>query len=197
VKDRRKRSERGERQPIKIPRRNLSYIPESTRCPRIILMALETGLGTTAKTQNGASKTMSEIDEKNRIEKQLMSSQAFHRTAGGRVREIIMEERFETRKLESFDPVTHELYRPIPTIIHKQYYKVLVQNVWQHLKSRKASGTKNTGPAWAVQSHRAGTLTGPSRAIRYQRKRLKPSASNRRTTQRGRYPHTTLARRMP
>jgi hypothetical protein len=50
-----------------------------------------------------------------------MSSQAFHRTLGGRVREITVRERFEPRNLKSFDPVAHELYRLLHAIIHKQY----------------------------------------------------------------------------
>jgi hypothetical protein len=39
-----------------------------------------------------------------------MSSQAFHRTPGGRVQEITAGVRFEPRILQSFDPVTQELY---------------------------------------------------------------------------------------
>jgi hypothetical protein len=37
------------------------------------------------ETQNGASKITSEIDDKNQIEEQFISPQAFHRTPGGRV----------------------------------------------------------------------------------------------------------------
>jgi hypothetical protein len=57
------------------------------------------------ETQNGASKTTREINDKNRLEKQFISSQAFHRTPGGRVRETTAEERFRPRILETFDPV--------------------------------------------------------------------------------------------
>jgi hypothetical protein len=60
------------------------------------------------ETQNGASKTMCEIDDKDRLEKQFISSQSFHRTTGGRVREITAGERFEPQTLESFDPLTQE-----------------------------------------------------------------------------------------
>jgi hypothetical protein len=49
---------------------------------------------------------MSEIDDKNWIEEQFISSQIFHRTLGGRVQEITVEVQFEPRILESFDPVT-------------------------------------------------------------------------------------------
>jgi hypothetical protein len=51
---------------------------------------------------------MCEIDEKNRIEEQFISSQAFYRTPGGRVREITAGEQFEPRTLESFDLATQE-----------------------------------------------------------------------------------------
>jgi hypothetical protein len=52
-----------------------------------------------------------------------MSSQSFHRTLGGRVREITAEERFEPRILESFYPVTQELYRLLPATIHNNLTK--------------------------------------------------------------------------
>jgi hypothetical protein len=65
-------------------------------------------LGTAAETQNSASKTTSEIDDENRIEKQFMSSQAFHRTPGRRIRETTAEERFESRNLELFNSVDQE-----------------------------------------------------------------------------------------
>jgi hypothetical protein len=51
------------------------------------LSALGTGLGTAAEARNDASRTTREIDDKNRLEKQFITSQAFHRTPGGRVRE--------------------------------------------------------------------------------------------------------------
>jgi hypothetical protein len=57
------------------------------------------------ETQNGASKTTQEINDKNRLEKQFISSQAFHRTPGGRVRETTAGELFRPRILETFDPV--------------------------------------------------------------------------------------------
>jgi hypothetical protein len=69
------------------------------------LSAFGTGLGTAMETQNGASKTIREIYDKNRLEKQFISSQAFHRTPGGRVRETTVGERFRPRILETFDPV--------------------------------------------------------------------------------------------
>jgi hypothetical protein len=82
------------------------------------LSAFGTGLGIAAETQSGASKTTCEIDNKNRIEEKVISSQAFHRTPGGRVREITAEEQFEPRILESFVPATQELYRHLPGTIH-------------------------------------------------------------------------------
>jgi hypothetical protein len=54
---------------------------------------------------------MYEIDDKNQIEEQFISSQAFHRTPGGHIQEITAGEQFEPRILESFDPATQELYR--------------------------------------------------------------------------------------
>jgi hypothetical protein len=75
-------------------------------------------LGTTTETQNGDSKTTCEIDNKNQIEEQFISSQAFHQTLGGRIWEITVGERFEPRNLESFDPVTQERYQLLPATIH-------------------------------------------------------------------------------
>jgi hypothetical protein len=67
-------------------------------------------LGTAAEIRNGASKTTSEIDDENWIEKQFLSSQAFHGTPDGRVQEITAAEQFEPRILEYFVPVTQESY---------------------------------------------------------------------------------------
>jgi hypothetical protein len=65
---------------------------------------------------------MCNIDDKNRVKEQYISSQAFHRTPGGRVGEITAGEQFEARILESFDPVTQELYRlREPARIHTQH----------------------------------------------------------------------------
>jgi hypothetical protein len=72
------------------------------------------------KTQNGASKTTCEIHDKKSTQKQFISSQAFYRTPGGRVREITAGEQFEPRILKSFDPVTQELYRLLPATIDTQ-----------------------------------------------------------------------------
>jgi hypothetical protein len=66
-------------------------------------------LGITAETQNGASKITSEIDDENQIKNSLYPHKDI--SPSGRVREITAEERFEPRILESFDPVTQELYR--------------------------------------------------------------------------------------
>jgi hypothetical protein len=66
------------------------------------------------ETRNNASKTTSDIDNKNRIKEQFRSSQAFHQTPGVQ---------FEPRNLESFDPVTQELYRLLPATIHTKIHK--------------------------------------------------------------------------
>jgi hypothetical protein len=42
------------------------------------LSALRTGLGTAAETHSSASESTCKIDDKNRIEEQFISSQAFH-----------------------------------------------------------------------------------------------------------------------
>jgi hypothetical protein len=77
LKDRRRRQEGGECEPIKIHRRNLVYISESTRCTSLLtrsrppsidkLSALRTGLEIITETQIDASKNTCEIDDKNRI----------------------------------------------------------------------------------------------------------------------------------
>jgi hypothetical protein len=73
-------------------------------------LTLEIGLGTAAKTKINVGKIMCEIDDKNRIEELFISSQAFHQTTAGRVQKITAKERFEPKTLETFDPVTRELY---------------------------------------------------------------------------------------
>jgi hypothetical protein len=40
-----------------------------------------------------------------------MYSQTFHRTPDRRVQKITVEEQFKPQNIESFDPVTQELYR--------------------------------------------------------------------------------------
>jgi hypothetical protein len=70
------------------------------------------------KAQKGASTTTREIDDKNSTQKQFISSPAFHRTPGGHVRETTAVERFRPQILETFDPVTQELYRYLPVMIH-------------------------------------------------------------------------------
>jgi hypothetical protein len=63
------------------------------------------------KTRNGASKTSCEINDRNQLEKRFISSQTFHQTPVARVQETTAEEQFRSRILESFDPVTQEIYR--------------------------------------------------------------------------------------
>jgi hypothetical protein len=46
----------------------------------------------TAKTQNGATKTTSDIDDKNRLKQQFISSHAFYQTPDGHVQKITTEE---------------------------------------------------------------------------------------------------------
>jgi hypothetical protein len=60
------------------------------------------------ETRNGASKTTTKIDNENRIEKQFMSSYAFHRISGGRVQKITAKKQFKPQILELFDPITQK-----------------------------------------------------------------------------------------
>jgi hypothetical protein len=87
----------GEWEPIKIPRWNLAYILKSARRPSLLTrsrpysyikaIGIRNWVRDRSGTLNDASKTMSEIDDKIRIEEQFISSQAFHRITYGRVRE--------------------------------------------------------------------------------------------------------------
>jgi hypothetical protein len=51
-----------------------------------------------------------------------MSSQTFHRTPGGHIQKITAEKQFEPQDLESFDPVTQELYQYLPAMIPSGTY---------------------------------------------------------------------------
>jgi hypothetical protein len=80
-----------------------------------------------------------------------MSSQAFHRTPGGRVQEIITRERFKSRILESFDPMTQELYRLLPAIIHNnptiqkaKKIEVTTRQQSQNMHGRETEGLDRT-----------------------------------------------------
>jgi hypothetical protein len=74
VKDRRRRPEGGEWEPVKIPLRNLAYIPKSTRCPSLLTRSrphsysratgLRNRFGTTTEIWNGTSKTTHKINNK-------------------------------------------------------------------------------------------------------------------------------------
>jgi hypothetical protein len=59
------------------------------------LSAIGTGLETAMETHINVDKTTCEINDKNRIEEEFISSQIFHRTPGGRIQKITTEERFE------------------------------------------------------------------------------------------------------
>jgi hypothetical protein len=89
-------------------------------------LTLRTGLGTATEIQIGVSKNTCEIDDKNRIKEQFISSQLFYRTTGGHVQKIITKEQFEPRILESFDPVTQEYNRD--EILQQYTHKNLKQN---------------------------------------------------------------------
>jgi hypothetical protein len=86
------------------------------------LSALRIRLGTTAEIRVDAGKTTCEIDGKNQIKEQFISSHAFHQTPSGRIREISTGEQFEPRNLESFDPTTQEHNQ---TSTCKRFYKIV------------------------------------------------------------------------
>jgi hypothetical protein len=81
------------------------------------LSALETVLEIVADTRNGASENAREIDDKNQIKTQFVSSQIFHRTPGERVQKTTAGERFKPRTLESY-PTTQKPYWGSPAMIH-------------------------------------------------------------------------------
>jgi hypothetical protein len=120
----------GEWESIKIPLRNLAYIPNSTRRPSLLTRSRPhsyskaVGLRNRVRNSNENTtrcrKNTCEVDGKNQVEKQFISLQAFHRISGGRVRETITRERFKPWILKSFDPVTQELCRHLPAMIHTQ-----------------------------------------------------------------------------
>jgi hypothetical protein len=104
VKDRRGDQRGGEWEPIKIPQRNLAYIPEPTRDPFLLtrprLISYGQAISLRKRTriytgnQNWCSVITCGIDNTNRSRRQFISSRAFHRTLGGRVRETTTGEQF-------------------------------------------------------------------------------------------------------
>jgi hypothetical protein len=87
----------------------VTYVPKSTRHAPLLTpsrpnsyqeaIALRTGLGTAAKTQNSADKNPRETDDKNRIKRQLKTSPAFHQAHCERVQGTTMREQFRLEKL--------------------------------------------------------------------------------------------------
>jgi hypothetical protein len=76
--------------------------------------------------------TTSEINDKNQIKK-------LHRTPNGRVQDTTAGEQFKPRNLESFDPVTQELYRLLPATIHTQDLDRKIETVMR-TESRNGGG---------------------------------------------------------
>jgi hypothetical protein len=74
-------------------------------------LALGAGLGIAAETWIDADKNTCETLEKNRIKTQFMSSQVFHRTSGGRIRETTIWAQLELENLDLFNPATQEFNR--------------------------------------------------------------------------------------
>jgi hypothetical protein len=124
VKDQRRRPEGGEWESIKIPWGNSGYVPKLTQRPSLLTRPRPHSYRETIGPRNWIRKYRNTAEDNNRckprhvreygaqkrIKRQLKSSQLFHRIFGGRIREITTEERFVPRTLESFDPVTQELY---------------------------------------------------------------------------------------
>jgi hypothetical protein len=99
---------------------------------------------------------MCEINNKNRIGEQFISSQVFHRTPDGHVRKITAEEQFKPRILKSFDLVNQELYQHLPATIHTQSvdYHIAEEELGQRtthvgregqLETRTRSGKRTEG----------------------------------------------------
>jgi hypothetical protein len=73
------------------------------------------------ETQKGANKTTQEIDnKKTRLRNSFISSQAFHRTLGGRVRETAAGEQFRPQILETFNTVARDTTGDHLQTIHTQ-----------------------------------------------------------------------------
>jgi hypothetical protein len=79
------------------------FQPDQDRLAIDKLSAFGTGLGTVTKTRRDANNTTQEIVNKDLTQKQFISSQAFHRTLGGRVRETTTEEQFRPQLFETLD----------------------------------------------------------------------------------------------
>jgi hypothetical protein len=76
----------------------------------------------------------------NSTQKQFISSQAFHRTPGGRVRETTAGERFRPRILELFDPAAQETYQ----------YELLQQFVHTNSRANKNhAGNREHFTGWS------------------------------------------------
>jgi hypothetical protein len=69
------------------------------------LSASGIGLRTVTETLGGANKTTQEIVNKSSTQRQFISSHAFHRTLGGRVRETAAGEQSRPQLLETLDTV--------------------------------------------------------------------------------------------
>jgi hypothetical protein len=108
----------GEWEPIKIPQRNLAYVPKSTQSRSLLTRLRPSSYRQAISLRNWARNC-----NKDSTQKQFISSQAFHRTLGGRVREPTVGERFRPRNLKTLDPTTQRYNRASPAIIHTQEYK--------------------------------------------------------------------------
>jgi hypothetical protein len=73
----------------------LAYILKSTQCPSLLTRPRPPSYRQAIGPQNGASNTTSKIDNKDRIEEQFISSQAFQQTPGERIQETTAGEQFE------------------------------------------------------------------------------------------------------
>jgi hypothetical protein len=117
------------------------------------------------KTRDGTGKDLSETDDKTQIEDRFISSQAFHRTPGGRVREITAGVQFGQGNLESFDPVTQEQNRlSLASIQHKinQHMTQIWRVVKAHWKNHTRASSDSKNPILELKSGGSGNQGKPA-----------------------------------
>jgi hypothetical protein len=118
------------------------------------------------ETRNSASKTTCEIDDRNQLEKQFISSRAFHRTTGGRVQKITAEEQFKSQNLELFDPATQEYDRGFTCNNPHKNQQKFAPNLSPFLKNEGKSQEHTFGAHTSYLFWRRKWKTQPARTDR-------------------------------